>query len=274
MSTEKKIIQVNGLNYSVNVTGTGKPIMLLHGFPDSSHLWRKVVPYLVDAGFMTIVPDLRGFGETDAPKGRKNYKLDLIADDCLKILDALGIKEKVYLAGHDWGSALGWVLAINNPDRFEKYMALSVGHVTAFAYAGIPQLLKAWYMVFFHFKGLAEWMYTRKNFKMMKWHVGKMDSELDQYMADMSRPGRMTAAMNWYRANVIDAFIKNFGKCKIPVLGIWSDQDAYLNEKQMKKGTRKYMDADFQYERISGAGHWLQVEKPEEFAKLAIEFCK
>ena len=262
---------INGLKYAVRVSGTGTPILCLHGFPDSHKLWRKMTPYLVAAGFQVIAPDLRGFGETDAPKGVRNYQLSIVASDCLELLDALGVKEPCYLMGHDWGAALGWALAIQAPDRFKKYVALSVGHITAFAFAGPAQLLKSWYMVFFHLGPFAEWVFKRKQFA---WSIPWLafPEEAENHVADLSRPGRVASGMNWYRANVMDAFIKKFGSCPIPVMGVWSDGDKFLNEQHIKKGTQKYMSAPYRYEKTEGSNHWIPLQKPEELSLLVIDF--
>ncbi|MEL6534863.1 MAG: alpha/beta fold hydrolase, partial [Bacteroidota bacterium] len=108
-------LNINGLNYAIHVAGEGHPIMLLHGWPDSHKMWRKLTPMLVEAGYKVIAPDLRGFGETDMPKKLKDYKLAKTGDDCIKILDALEVKEPAYLMGHDWGAALGWSMALDYP---------------------------------------------------------------------------------------------------------------------------------------------------------------
>ncbi len=83
MSIQGTSMKINGLNLNVLVEGAGEPVLLLHGFPDSNYLWRGVIPRLVDAGYQVIAPDQRGFGESDAPKGKENYAMDLIAKDAL-----------------------------------------------------------------------------------------------------------------------------------------------------------------------------------------------
>ncbi|HAA21756.1 MAG TPA: hypothetical protein DCR93_11295 [Cytophagales bacterium] len=269
--SELQKLNINGLNYAVHVTGEGTPVMLLHGYPDSHRMWRKLTPLLVEAGYQVIAPDLRGFGETDIPKGLKNYKLAKTGDDCIKVLDALGINEPAYLMGHDWGAALGWSMALAYPDRFKKYVALSVGHITAFAFAGPAQLLTSWYMVYFHFKGFAEWSWSRKDYRFARKFLN-FPEEMDSYVADMKRPGRTTSGMNWYRSNVIDAFVKKWPKCDIPVLGIWSDGDKFLKEKHIKKDTPKYMNAPYEYAKIEGANHWIPLQNPKAVADLAIPF--
>jgi pimeloyl-ACP methyl ester carboxylesterase len=133
VNSEPITLEINGLRHRVFVSGEGRPVLLLHGWPDSAALWRDVIPHLTDKGYRTIAPDLRGFGETDAPAGTKNYKLEHIADDCLKILDALNVREPVDVMGHDWGSVMGWYLTLLHEERVNSLVAYSVqnGRITA-----------------------------------------------------------------------------------------------------------------------------------------------
>ena len=97
-----------GIEYQV--TGTGLPVILLHGFPDSGRLWRNQVPALADAGFRVIVPDLRGYGRSDKPAAADAYSLLSLAGDVMAVLSDAGA-ERAHVVGHDWGAALGWILA-------------------------------------------------------------------------------------------------------------------------------------------------------------------
>jgi predicted alpha/beta hydrolase len=93
MSIKGQQMKINNLNLNIVVEGEGEPVMLLHGFPDSNYVWRDVIPLLVKAGYKVIAPDQRGFGESDAPEGKENYEMELIAKDAVAILDKLGIKK-------------------------------------------------------------------------------------------------------------------------------------------------------------------------------------
>src|SRR5438445_9791253 len=97
----------NGVGIEFDVTGSGRPVVLLHGFPDSGRLWRNQVPALVDAGHRVIVPDLRGYGRSDKPADVDAYNLLFLAGDVFAVLDDAGV-ERAAVVGHDWGSALAW----------------------------------------------------------------------------------------------------------------------------------------------------------------------
>src|SRR5260370_36020697 len=84
-------VDVNGVGIEYEVTGEGRPVLLLHGFPDSGRLWRHQVPALADAGFQVIVPDLRGYGRSGQPEGVESYAMSLLAGDVMAGLAPLHI---------------------------------------------------------------------------------------------------------------------------------------------------------------------------------------
>src|ERR1700730_13918260 len=90
----------NGVGTEFDVTGSGTPVVLLHGFPDSGRLWRNQVPALSDAGFQVIVPDLRGYGRSDKPPEVDAYAIPYLAGDVIAVLDHLGV-ERAHVVGHD-----------------------------------------------------------------------------------------------------------------------------------------------------------------------------
>jgi len=139
-------INVSGLNFHVIHEGAGYPVLLLHGFPDSSHLWRNQIPHLVNAGLRVIAPDLRGFGKSEKPSETEAYSLPVILGDVIGILDQLDAPW-AHVIGHDWGAGVAWALAALYPDRVERLVALSVGHPATFFKAGLEQREKSWYML-------------------------------------------------------------------------------------------------------------------------------
>lgn len=265
-----KTVTVGGLAFPVADFGSGPPVLLLHGFPDDRHLWRYQVPALAAAGFRVIAPDLRGFGDAPRPQDPKDYGISIVVADVIGILDALGIKQ-VQLVAHDWGAAVGWALARQYPDRITRYVALSVG--IGQGPTTIEQLEKSSYMPFFRQAGTAERELTRDNWKLFRaWTREAADT--DRYIKNLSRPGALTAALNWYRATGGQpAAPGNVQPVTIPVLGIWSDGDAYLLESRMT-GTKDVVKGPFRYEKISGASHWMQIDKPAELNRLLLGFLQ
>lgn len=264
-------MEINGLNLNVVVEGEGEPVMLLHGFPDSNYVWRDVIPQLVKAGYKVIAPDQRGFGESDAPEGKEHYDMELIAKDAIDILDALDIK-KAKLVAHDWGAMIGWLLAGTYPDRFENYTAISVGHAKAYAAAGLEQKKKGWYVLFFQLEGIAEKVFMANDWAIFKKTVNN-HPEVEHWIKDLSRPGRLSAGMDWYRANLSKLWKADFPRVSIPVFGIWSSDDVALAEDQMINSAA-YVDATWQYERIENVSHWIPVDAPEVLSEMIIDYFK
>ena len=271
MSLPGTKMTINGLNLNVLVEGEGEPVMLLHGFPDSNYVWRDVIPLLVDAGYKVIAPDQRGFGESDAPEGKEHYDMELIAKDAIAILDELGI-EKAKLVAHDWGAMIGWLLAGTYPERFESYTAISVGHSKAYAAAGFEQKKKGWYVLFFQLEGIAEKAFMANDWAIFRKTVNN-HPEIEHWIKDLSRPGRLSAGMDWYRANLSKLWKAEFPRVSIPVFGIWSSDDVALAEDQMISSAA-YVDASWQYERMDGISHWIPVDAPEALSELLLKYFK
>lgn len=262
-------LTVNGIAMHVVIEGEGQAVLLLHGFPDTHAVWRLQIEALVAAGYRVIAPDLRGYGHTEAPASEEAYSMDALRADVVGLLDALGI-ERVLLAGHDWGSVVGWNVCMHAPDRVERFVALSVGHPAAYTEGGPLQLLKGYYVLVFQLRGIAESM-----IKAFDWHslrgLASTPAQFEEWRAHLDRPGRLTAALNYYRANLKMFSASTWPTVNVPVLGVWSAGDVALTEAQMR-GSGKYVGDSFRYERIEKAGHWLQLEAAAQVNALLLAF--
>jgi pimeloyl-ACP methyl ester carboxylesterase len=266
-------IETNGISLEVEVKGEGAAVLLLHGFPDSHRLWRNQVPPLVDFGYRTIAPDLRGFGESDKPEGVDAYNILNPLEDLRGLLDHLAV-DKAHVVGHDWGAALAWAFASLYPDRVQSLTAISVGHPAAFTNIGPEQLQKSWYMFMFQFEGVAEKWLSRNDWEFLRtWISGGGD--IEQYVTDLARPGRLTAALNWYRANLSpETWIGDpppLPPIAAPTMGIWSTDDEALTEEQMTL-SQKFVQGSWRYERIEGSGHWIPLQAAERLNELLLDF--
>ena len=272
MEFEGKKYRVNGIEMNVIIEGQGPDLLLVHGFPDSIAVWRHQIPALVAAGYRVIAPDQRGFGLTEAPLETKAYAIENYVADLAALLDALGLK-KVLLVGHDWGAAVCWKFCTRHPERVDRYVAVSVGHPTAYAKSPLKQKIKAYYIIFFQIKGLSEWMVTRANWWLWRKRI-RYDPEFERWEAELSRPGRLTAAINIYRANLKLMLPQNWPKVKVPVMGVWGEGDVALVEEQMI-ASEKYVSASWRYERIGDrSGHWLMLSAPDKFNAVLLDYLK
>jgi pimeloyl-ACP methyl ester carboxylesterase len=262
-------IRVNGIELNVHVEGQGPDVLLVHGFPDSLDVWRKQIPALVAAGYRVIAPDMRGYGLSDAPRGRSAYKADQMVADLAVLLDALNVS-CVRLVGHDWGALIGWLFCIAHPDRVDRYAALSVGHPNAYAGGSLEQKLKGWYVLFFQIPFIAESALRAFNWWWFRRFAG-YDDEVPHWIAQLSRPGRLTAGINYYRANIGMVLRRDWPAVRVPVMGVWSDGDRFLAESQMR-AAQDFVAAPFRYERVAGANHWLQLTAAARVNTLLLDY--
>ena len=266
---------------NVAEAGSGPAVLLLHGFPDRWQLWRHQIPVLVDAGFRVIAPDLRGFGESDRPDAVNDYGLRQLVGDVRGLLDACEV-ERAAVVGHDWGAGLAWTVASFLPDRVTALVPISVGHGRTRAAAGEEQRRLSWYMLWFLFPGVAEQVLPAEDWAAFRAWVRTgsrpgSDPEVERQIADLSRPGALTAALNWYRANirpeqyVVLSSPGDLPKITCPTMGIWSDGDPYLGEVQMTASAER-VRGPWRYERLTGVGHWIPVQAPDRLNALLVDF--
>jgi pimeloyl-ACP methyl ester carboxylesterase len=266
-------VRGDGVELAVADEGDGPAVLLIHGFPDSSHLWRHQVRALVDAGYRAIAPDLRGFGESDRPAEVEAYRIRHSVTDMVAVLDALEV-ERAHVVCHDWGAAVGWGLAALAGERVDRFASLSVGHPNTGRWPSLEQREKSWYTLLFLFEGVAEELLQRDDWRLFReWSRG--DGDHDRHMADLARPGALTAGLNWYRANARpESQLRErppFPSVAAATLGLWSDRDHYLVEEAVA-GSGEYVIGEWRYERIDGASHWMQLDAPERVNELLLEW--
>jgi pimeloyl-ACP methyl ester carboxylesterase len=267
-------VRIGDVDLHVRDSGEGTPVVLLHGWPDTGDLWDRQSHALVDAGYRTIVPDLRGFGRSSKPTDISAYATPAHVGDVVGILDVLGI-DRAHLVGHDWGAGIAWVTAAFAPDRVASVTALSVGHPSAFASAGWRQRQLSWYMLLFQFPGVAEEWLSAEDFRNLRnWAA---HPRIEEVVARLSEPGALTASLGIYRANLppesLIAPPRELPPVTAPALGVWSSGDLALTEENMT-GSAKYVAGPWRYERVQGAGHWLQIEAAAQVNALLLDFLR
>lgn len=267
MNWQENIYRVNGIDMNVLIAGDGPPVLLVHGYPDTHKVWRNQIPKLVEAGYRVIAPDTRGCGRSEMLPNVGDYQLANLVGDLVGLLDILGI-DKVRLVGHDWGAIISWQFALHHPERVDRYIALSVGHPTAYNRGGWKQKLKGYYILFLQLRGISEWLAQLGDWWLFR-QMTRYPAEFPHWREQLSKPGRLVAGINYYRANLRQLSASEFPRARVPVVGIWSDGDLFLDEGQMLR-TQDYCDGDFVYERIEGANHWLQLDAPDRVTPVLI----
>jgi pimeloyl-ACP methyl ester carboxylesterase len=271
----KRRVNVNGTTYAVVDEGHGKPVLLLHGFPDSSALWRRQIPVLVDAGYRVIAPDLRGYGDSDKPAEVEGYRLHLVAAEIGTLLGTLGVP-RAHVVGHDWGAALAWIIAAFSPDHVDRLVALSVGHPAAMLHRTIEQRQRSWYVLLFQFTGVAEELLQRDDWRLLR-EFAHGQGDMERYVEDLARPGALTASLNLYRANMhpsreLDPR-RPVPPVAAPTLGMWCSRDPFLVEEPMQR-SGEFVTGPWRYERIENAGHWLPLDSADRVNELLLEFLR
>jgi len=280
--TEIMHLDVGEITMAARVDGDGPPVVLLHGFPENSHSWRHQLPALSAAGYRAVAPDLRGYGETDAPQEVSDYAFPKLVGDIVGLLAALGVDD-AHVVGHDWGGSIAWALAARMPEKVRSLTILNSPHPVASAEARqLPeQQQKSWYMLLFQFVGIAEeWllMNDQANLRSFVFDTAAPGTFAEEdrrvFSEALMRPGRMTAALNYYRANIpAENWLKpppDLPPITVPTTIIWGEGDAYMGDVLLERSMGK-ITGPLHVERLPGVSHWVQQEAPDEVNRLLVD---
>ena len=263
--------------------GKGPLVVLLHGFPQSHHMWRHQIPALAEAGFRVVAPDMRGYDLSDKPEGIEPYRVGTLARDVKRLIVERG-GEKASVVGHDWGGIVAWLAAMRYPERVEKLAILNVPHPARFS-DGLTmpkQLLKSSYMFFFQIPRLPEkalgandFAVLRAGFRRNPVRTGAIPEEdAERYVEALSRPGALTATINYYRAllrnpSEMRALLR---KIEAPTLVIWGEKDVFLSQELADPGP--LWVPDLRVERFPNASHFVAEDRPDEVNALLLDFLR
>lgn len=137
-----RMVKTNGINLAVYEAGSGPAIVLLHGFPGLAFNWRRQIPALAAAGYRVIVPDLRGYGQSDTPKAVEDYDIAHLTGDLVGLLDALGVEKAVFM-GHDWGGLLAWQMPLFHEARVAGVIGVNTPFIPHWMLWLHPDLVQA-----------------------------------------------------------------------------------------------------------------------------------
>lgn len=265
-------------------------VILLHGFPESHRTWREVAPRLQDR-FRLIMPDQRGFAGSDQPQDVKAYKTDTLIGDIFALADTLGI-ESFALVGHDWGGAIAWPAALRGDPRLKKLAIVNAPHPVIFQRSVIEnadQRAASQYITAFRSRGFEKAVeamgfeaFFEKTFARHADLTQIPQAERQQYIAEWSQPGSLTAMLNWYRAGKMvvppagvtvplpDWLLPAFPKVPVPTLVIWGMKDTALLPVQLE-GLDELVE-DLRIVRLPEVGHFAPWEAGELVAEALRDF--
>ncbi|MBD3198225.1 MAG: alpha/beta fold hydrolase [Candidatus Lokiarchaeota archaeon] len=266
---KEKFVKINDITLHTIFAGTdsGKPLILLHGFPDFWYGWNNIIKGLKD-DFFLIVPDLRGYNLSDKPEGVKNYTLDVLVDDVKHLCETLGINN-VNLAGHDWGGIIAWAFGEKYPNLLNKLIILNAPHPKVFrkkiekdssqrrASGYIKELIKP----------NSEALLKQNNYQMLQFSVfgtaRKRDAfdakDKEKYLEAWSQEKALDRSANYYRAN--RRYEEWTGIIKVPTLVIHGMKDNFIKPTVLD-GLEEYV-GDLKIVKSPKSSHWIMHDDPE-----------
>ncbi|UII79457.1 alpha/beta hydrolase [Flagellimonas sp. CMM7] len=244
-------------------------VIFLHGWPETSYMWKKLMSHFSEKGFYCVAPNLRGYSKDACPKGKKHYSLDKLAKDILGISKFLNT-QKFHLVGHDWGAIIGWKIVHDYQDRILSWTGISVPHYQAFGKAIVAdteQRKMSQYVKNFQLPYLPEEGIRKDDFKILRklWKNSE-PSEIDDYLKVFRNPKQLTASINYYRSNytLLKKAAKDtiLGDINVPTLFIWGKKDIAIGSYAVNE-SHQYMKNDYEFIELD-SGHWLIQTKYHE----------
>ncbi len=265
-----RLIPTNDITLHTVMDGPedGPLVLLLHGFPEFWYGWRQQIPELAAAGFRVWAPDQRGYNLSDRPRPLSAYTLNVLAADVLGLIEASG-RERVYLAGHDWGAMVAWWVALVAPHRLHRLAILNVPHPTVMRkhlMTDPAQMSRSLYVAFFQLPGLPEALLKANDWRLLARTLQDTslpgtfsDADLEEYRRAWSRPGVMTTMLNWYRALVRRPPAEQpYPRVIVPTTILWGMKDFALRAVMAEESAALCDDGELI--PFPDNTHWLQHE--------------
>ena len=265
------MIDVGGLRLNVQQAGPeeGPLLIMLHGCPESSRAWRKLMRPLGERGFHVVAPDMPGYGESDIAEGIEAYSLDRLVTDVIGLADAFGAATFA-LVGHDWGGIVAWAVAARHPERVRRLVILNAPHADTMNREmrhHPAQMLRSWYVGFFQIPRLPEMLMSAFRFRALRRSLtqtarpGSIDpGDIAAYVAQWSRPGRLAAMLAYYRA--LRILRTPLGRITVPTLILWGMKDRFLGSHLASAASAMCDEA--RIVRFAQDTHWLHHENPRQ----------
>lgn len=266
-------VGVGDLTFGVLAGGPagGRPVLLLHGFPENAGMWDGVVERLHAGGLRTVAPDQRGYSPGARPADVAAYRMPALVADVLGLLDALGL-DAVDLVGHDWGSAVGWQVAARHPDRVRTFTAISVPHPEALSWAvenDPDQRERSAYMRLFRTPGKAEEVLLADDARRLRRMFAPLPAErVEAFVRPMTEPGALTGALNWYRA-IGKRDLDGLPPVGVPTTYLWGTEDLAIGRPAAERCAR-HVAGPYRFVELAGVSHWLPEQAPAAVADAVL----
>jgi pimeloyl-ACP methyl ester carboxylesterase len=265
-----------GMTFQARAAGPdeGRLVLLLHGFPQTSAAWIPTMEALASAGHRAVAFDQRGYSPAARPAGVEHYALGHLVSDVIAVADQIG-GHRFDLVGHDWGGAIAWHVAGQNPDRVRTLTVASTPHPAAFRAAlkgelGGDQVEHSAYADFFRQPDLPEEMFLANDAAALRGvYAGLPDEIAEDYIRMLTGPGALTGGLNYYRATKFDEQ-GNPGTISSPTLFVWSNGDEYLR-REAAEATGSHVEGPYRFEELDGVSHWIPETAADDFSRILLE---
>lgn len=283
-------ISANDLNISYFAAGLdndGPLVICLHGFPDSAHTWRHLLPRLADAGYRAVAPFLRGYAPTEVPSDGR-FQTAASAMDALALRDALGGGADSVIIGHDWGAVITHIAANVRPDAFTKVVTMAVppGNAVGVAFlSNLAQIKRSWYMFFFQHP-FADFVVGANDLAYIDmlwadWSPGfDATEELALLKPSLREPANLQASLGFYRATLgagyNDPALQSAQDMSStippqPLLYLHGRTDGCMGA-EVAEFAAAELTSNARAHFVDGAGHFLHLEKPNEVNDIILSF--
>ena len=308
-----RTIKSNGINLHLAEAGEGPLVLLLHGFPELWYSWRHQLPALAEAGYHAVAPDVRGYGQSEAPQPIEAYTMQQHVADAAGVLDVLGAETAV-VVGHDWGAPMAWHCALLAPQRFRAVVAMSVPYLQR-SPAPPTQLFRQvfqdrfFYILYFQEPGVAEAELEADVRRTMRVTLYSWSGDAPpgaaapekpkgaKLLEGMAEPGRLPA---WLTEADLDYYTSEFQRTgfrgglnryrnmdrdweELPQLADAKVQQPALFIAGERDGVIRFTSLDAMKANVPnlrdalilpGCGHWTQQERPAEVNAALISFLR
>ena len=301
------MVETNGVRLHCAVDGSGPLVIFLHGFPECWYSWRHQLAALAPR-FRVVAPDLRGYNQSEKPRGVQAYAMSELVADVRGLIHAFGEREAV-IVGHDWGGGVAWSFAMEHPEATRRLVVMNCPHPAIFTKQlrdNPRQLARSWYMFFFQIPWLPETLLGLRNAfpveRALRQSVVRQDAftpEDFRVLRDAaSQPGALRSAINYYRAAfrgpdataswptwlrrflygdrpvpAARIAIEDWPKISAPTLLVWGEADVALG-KELTLGMDPLFTGSLEVKYIALSGHWVQQEQPELVNGYLLDFLR
>lgn len=282
------VVTVNDVEFTYLAAGTTGPLALcLHGFPDSAHTWRYLLPALADAGYRAVAPFQRGYAPTAVPADGR-YQSGVLALDAIGFHEALGGDGDAVIIGHDWGATGTYGAAVHAPERWRKVVTMAVppsGAIGAAFLGNLAQLKRSWYMFFFQ-HGLADLVVGANDLAFIDmlwadWSPGyTADLDVPHVKDALRDPANLAAALGYYRATLGDGYqdpalaelqAATQADPTQPTLYLHGEEDGCIGA-EVAVWAADHAPDNISISLLAGCGHFLHVEEPKAVNETILEF--